>query len=361
MTGFRATGIGSLPGDAPDEAQRIVAGELPDLVHLAELPARGPGSDLVGRTMGMLADLAPDLAVETTPAGWRFADAPGRIMRRAQSWLAQDLDAAEQHFAGAPVMKVQVCGPWTLAAAIEMRNGERAVRDPGACRDLAAALADAVDAHIREVRRRLPAAEIVVQVDEPSLPSVLAGGVTTASGLATYRAIDPQVAQGHLAAVIASIHTLDARSWVHCCAAGVPVDLLRRSGVDGISVDATGALGPLDEPLGAAVDAGVTVALGVIDGVVAIDPEPASRRRAGQRAARRVETILGRWGFSADVAGPVVVLTPSCGLAGAHPGSVRPVYAALREAGRLLRDDESMGEVEQVRSERVRGAGGSRG
>ncbi len=37
-----ATGIGSLPGTDPAEAMRIVLGELPDLPHLVELPARGP-------------------------------------------------------------------------------------------------------------------------------------------------------------------------------------------------------------------------------------------------------------------------------------------------------------------------------
>lgn len=38
-----ATGVGSLPGTDPAEALRLVFGELPDLPHLTELPARGPG------------------------------------------------------------------------------------------------------------------------------------------------------------------------------------------------------------------------------------------------------------------------------------------------------------------------------
>ena len=37
-----ATGIGSLPGTDIAEAQRIVLGELPNLPHLAELPAGAP-------------------------------------------------------------------------------------------------------------------------------------------------------------------------------------------------------------------------------------------------------------------------------------------------------------------------------
>ena len=44
-----ATGIGSMPGTDIDEAQRLIMGELPLLPHLAELPARGAGADMIGR------------------------------------------------------------------------------------------------------------------------------------------------------------------------------------------------------------------------------------------------------------------------------------------------------------------------
>ena len=52
-----ATGLGSLPGTDIAEAQRLVMGELPDLPHLAELPGRGAGSDIIGRTAGFLVEL----------------------------------------------------------------------------------------------------------------------------------------------------------------------------------------------------------------------------------------------------------------------------------------------------------------
>ena len=45
-----STGVGSMPGTDPHEAAAVVAGEVPDLPHLVELPGRGPGADLVGRT-----------------------------------------------------------------------------------------------------------------------------------------------------------------------------------------------------------------------------------------------------------------------------------------------------------------------
>ena len=55
-------------GTDPAEAMRVVAGELPDFPYLPELPDRGPGADLVGRTAGLLIDIP----VEVTPCGWRL-------------------------------------------------------------------------------------------------------------------------------------------------------------------------------------------------------------------------------------------------------------------------------------------------
>ena len=51
-----ATGIGSLPGIDIAEAVKTVFGELP-LPYLPELPARGPGADMIGRSAGLLVDL----------------------------------------------------------------------------------------------------------------------------------------------------------------------------------------------------------------------------------------------------------------------------------------------------------------
>ena len=148
-----------MPGTSVRDAVALVVGEMTSgdgVPHLPELPARGPGADLVGRTAGLLAAVAPDLAVETTPAGWRFADAPGRESRRARSWLGEDLDAWEEALEGFDgLVAVSLAGPWTTAASVELRTGERAVRDPGACRDLADALAAR---GARPRRRRTPAA-----------------------------------------------------------------------------------------------------------------------------------------------------------------------------------------------------------
>ena len=63
-----------MPGTDPGEAMRVVAGELPDFPYLPELPDRGPGADLTGRTAALLVDIP----AEVTPRGWRIAGHPGR-------------------------------------------------------------------------------------------------------------------------------------------------------------------------------------------------------------------------------------------------------------------------------------------
>ena len=63
------TGIGSMPGTDSAEATRIVAGEF-DVPHLVELPARGPGGDMIGRTLALVAAATgefPVLRQDETP------------------------------------------------------------------------------------------------------------------------------------------------------------------------------------------------------------------------------------------------------------------------------------------------------
>ena len=333
-----ASGIGSLPGIDAAEAARIVAGELPDLPHVVELPARGPGADMVGRTMGLLVSVTGDFAVETTPVGWRIADAPGRSMRRAASWLGEDLDAAEESYARAPEVKAQLCGPWTLAAAVELRSGERAVRDPGARRDLGEALAEAAASHVREIRRRLPGVAVTLQIDEPALAGVLAGAIPTASGLATYRSIERGEALSVLRRVVEAIRAEGAEPLAHCCAAPAPLALLREAGCTGLSVP----LAQADDVVAELIEGGGRAALGVIP---ALPPAGSGGglpvTAIAEPATRALLRRLRDWGLDPDLVGDRLVVTPDCGLAGASPVRMRQVYAALGEVARLMRDDEA--------------------
>lgn len=124
-----ATGVGSHPGEDHAEAVRVVFGEVPALPYLPELPARGVGADMIGRTASLLVELP----VEVQPSGWRFADRPGRDSKRARDHLLRDLDTLEETAQGHEgPFKIQVAGPWTLAGAIELRYGDKTLADPGA-------------------------------------------------------------------------------------------------------------------------------------------------------------------------------------------------------------------------------------
>ena len=267
-----ATGVGSLPGTDPREAARLVLGELPDLPHLPELPARGPGTDMVGRAAGVMLDLHVDLQ----PSGWRLVDRPGADERRATSYLAQDLDAFEEAAQGHPgPVKVQLAGPWTMLAALQLPRGEPVLSDPGARRDVVASLAEGLAGHVRDIRRRLPGVEVIVALDEPSLPTVLAGRVRSMSGLRAYPPPDDVEAESVLREVIEA-HA--APVVVHCCAADPPVLLMHRAGARGVSVDLTLA-GPgpsaLDDQLGEVIDGGTALFAGLVPatGAGLSDPE----------------------------------------------------------------------------------------
>ena len=84
-----ATGLGSMPGTDIRAALQAVLDEVPDFIHLPELPARGPGAELVGRTAGLLVDLP----VQLYAGRWQIADHPGRDLRRTADLWERDPDA----------------------------------------------------------------------------------------------------------------------------------------------------------------------------------------------------------------------------------------------------------------------------
>ena len=321
-----ATGIGSLPGTDPRQAVRTVLGELPDLPFLPELPARGPHADLTGRTAALLVDLPVDLQ----PSGWRLVDRPGRDAGRARDALARDLDALEEAAqAGAPPrLKVQAAGPWTLAALLELPRGGRALGDPGAVRDLAASLGDGLARLLADLGRRLPGTEVLLQLDEPSLPTVLAGRVPTPSGFGALPAPEPVTVQEHLRTAGGAARHLV----VHCCAAGAPIALLRSAGADSLALD-LGVLRRADEDaVGEAVESGAGLLLGCVPSTDRALPEAA-------QTVRPVRELWRRLGLPVERLPETVVVTPACGLAGASDGYARRALRACTAAARLLREE----------------------
>jgi methionine synthase II (cobalamin-independent) len=296
-------------------------GELPDFPHLPELPGRGAGADLIGRTAALLVDLYVDL----TPAGWRLVSRPGADLRRAKEFLARDVDALFEVAEGyTGPFKLQVAGPWTLAAGLERSRGDRAVVDPGARRDLAQSLSEGIAAHVADVFARVPGAHVVVQLDEPSVPAVLQGGLPTASGFGKLAAVESHVVEELLTQLVDQV---PAPVVVHCCAQRAPLDLFRAARAEGLSFD-LGLVQDLDA-IGTAVEAGTHLLVGVVPGTDTTLP-------TAKATASRLSAWWSELGFPAEQLHEAVTLTPACGLAGASPAYARTAMAHVREAAKYL-------------------------
>jgi hypothetical protein len=330
-----------MPGTDPAEAMRVVAGELPDFPHLPELPDRGPGADLTGRTASLLVEIP----AEVTPRGWRLAERPGRDLARARTMLSSDLDVMEEVLDGfRGPLKIQLCGPWTLAATLELpRTLNVAIADPGAVADLTASLAEGAAAHVAEVAKRVPGAQLVVQFDEPALSAVAGGEVPTASGLSRIAPVEADVLRERLAQVIASTGKYTV---VHSCSTAVPFGIIRAAGASALSFDLSQLRRGEEDAVAEAAEAG----LGLLTGVVPAVPAPASPGPAGRtgtvapgdgsaearQAAERVISLWRRLGLPLETCAEQAVITPACGLAGASPAQARAALTRCREAGSML-------------------------
>jgi methionine synthase II (cobalamin-independent) len=174
-------------------------------------------------------------------------------------------------------------------------------------RDLTDSLAEGLRRHVDDVRKRLPHASVLLQLDEPSLPAVLAGHVPTESGLGAYRAVDGPDASTALRTVAEAVGVPVV---AHCCAADVPLQVLRDSQAAAVALDLA-LLKDLD-PLGEAIEAGV----GLFAGAAPTSPVN-GRALTGKQVAERVTKLWNRLGFPASRLAEQVVVTPACGLAGA--------------------------------------------
>lgn len=331
-----STGVGSLPGTDIVEAIKVVTDELTDFMHLPELPQRGPGADMVGRTAALLSGIAADLAIETTPTGWKFSAAPGAHVRRALSWLAEDLDRLEERVGEAGVrMKVQLAGPVTLASSVELARGERAIVDPGAMREIAAAHREAVRLHVVDVRRRLPNATLTVQIDEPAMDGALRGAIPTQSGFGRLRALKPSVVLDMQQALVQAIADAGATPWLHSCAPNWPLALAQSAGYRGISGDFSLLTDADEEELGAAIEAGIDIVAGLIptrdDALVA---RPASEAATVLPIRLRYQ----RLGLQERLTS--VVITPTCGLGNVAWKSALIATARTKEAARTLVEED---------------------
>ena len=323
------TGIGSWPGTSPRHAAEVVVGELVDLPYLPELPARGLGADMIGRAGALLVDIS----IDTVTRGYRIASRPSSVSRRATSMLEEDLDAFEEAWekaagagSGRPV-KVQAPGPITLAAQLELANGHRAITDPGAVRDLTASLAEGMAVHRAALARRL-GTEVVVQFDEPLLPAALAGRLTGVTALNPVHPVDEVLAIGLLDECV---RAAGGEVLLHSCAAELPWTLLQRSAIGAVSVDVATLDAEGLDGLGAFVDSGRVVVLGLLPAVLTEGPPSLDELVAAAAA------VTDRLGFPRSVLGSRIGISPTCGLAGATEAWARAATALTQRAARAIR------------------------
>ncbi|WP_427385058.1 methionine synthase [Janibacter sp. G56] len=327
-----ASGIGSWPGTDSREAIRIVRDLLVEdgIPYLPETPARGPGADMIGRATGLLVELPVDLQ----PSGWRFVDRPGRDAARTASFWRQDLDEIAEAYDGhTGPLKLQVTGPWTLAASVELNRGEKAAGDPAARADVIASLAEGVRLHLAEVARLVPGADLVLQLDEPGLPAVLEGRLPTVSGYGRLAAVDRQEVAAGLSEVLAAAG--ERTTVVHCCHPDAPLALLRESGASAIAVDLDQwerlAPEPLWDTIAEIIESPVALWAGI---------HPSNGGGAGRDWRTSWDVLHARWvrlGLTASDLDRLVI-TPACGLAWSTQAEAVAAQRAAREIAKAATD-----------------------
>ncbi len=286
---------------------------------------------MAGRAAGILVDLP----AEWEGRAWRTTSRDGRDVRRARSLLAEDLDAVQDRWEGyVGPAKLQMCGPLTLAAQLELRGGTAAVADASARADLSVSLAEGLATHVRDLSRRVPGAEWVVQIDEPAATAVTAGTIPRASGWGTIAALSQREAGEALATVVEQLHSIGVALSVHSCADDPDWTLLTScfgQSHGAISVDLVAIeLEQATPPMEAWIDRGGSVWLGV-------DPPP-DAAMGDNAALARLDALRLALGLDPERFSHAVVVTPRCGLTGT-PDVVAASYAGVRRLMSRLRGD----------------------
>ncbi len=314
-----ATSIGSLPHRDRDAAVAFVLDHTPGLPASPSLPALEPRE-------GMLAQAAWGIRGVTVAQDGTLAVDPRR--------LDPDAPVGDRCMAGVPFatlraflaavaartepIKLQVTGPVTLGLAL---------RAAGADPDVAFAVASrAVRARALQLIARahasVPAAPLVVFVDEPSL----AGGLGPAGPLGAERTID--LVSGALAAI-----EPHAVSGVHCCGR-TDWRVLLQAGPQVLSLPAGAGITASAGALAGFLERGGWVAWGAVptDGPV------------GESALRLWRALSTHWrdlvqaGCDPSRLRRQALVTPVCGLALHDEGHADQVFELTRAVARRLHD-----------------------
>ena len=325
-----AYGLGELPGTSTVEAADIIQGETGDLLHLPQLPARGLGGDAIGRSIGLI----DALTVERGARSWMLSARPSRLTHLTRDYLSMDLDTCEEAWGTSlGYVKIQVVGPWTLGAQIELPNGHRVITDRGAMRDLTEALILGIQEHVADVARRFRA-EVSVQIDEPDLPVLVTGKLQGTSTFDTIRAVNVADINERLSGVFEAVRGGAVKNTYLNLTGGLPLwEVAKGAGADTVQVclDQVKGNEQLDG-FGETITNGIRLGLGITGSEDHVDELLEKPRERAVQVARFFDHL----GISRDYLVGHVDVHPRAGL-----GDVETVTAAAN-AYRMARVVASM-------------------
>ena len=195
--------------------------------------------------------------------------------------------------------------------------------DEIATKDVAQSLAYGVELMVADLRRRLPGVtSVVVQLDEPLITQIMRGAIKSASGSGRIRI----PSQDEVISLVA-LFARDNELVMHSCAESVPIELIGRTAVNALSLDAT-LVGRAEYDLLAEMDdRGKSIWFGILGGVDGHLPPVSTTVTFVQNLARNIGLPRGS-----------VALTHRCGLAGASPHYVQKSTKHLSEVSQELQE-----------------------
>lgn len=116
---------------------------------------------------------------------------------------------------------------------------------------------------------------------------------------------------------------------LHCCAAGLEIELVRRAGVSTFSLDAALINTAQWDQISKSLEAGDHLWLGVA-------PTAQGRPTPTDELVRRTLSLLRPLELAPAIVMAGVSLTPACGLAGWQPPDVTTLFNNLRQAAGLV-------------------------
>ncbi|MCC6546799.1 hypothetical protein IT570_06480 [Candidatus Sumerlaeota bacterium] len=197
------TGLGSLPLRDPEAAIKFVARYAPQMPFVPQLPNYSKRELMLNQILyGLEGAFTLDGDRPEPKAGARrlvsaLTNRPAPLEHHSKTWKLFLEAARAGRFANASALKMQLCGPATLAASLAL-NGESFAENHALFEAVVIRITNVI-AHVAPLLRELHP-RVIIQLDEPMLEHT------------------PKIARDGLWQCIVAIHEAVCESMVHCCA-----------------------------------------------------------------------------------------------------------------------------------------------